>query len=85
MKYKYNVVSGIIIASGLVAFAATAQQQSPAQIPTEYTIKLTPAELDLIGNGLGSIQFKDAAPLINKLREQVLEQKPKPDKVEDKK
>ena len=79
---KYNIISGIVIASGLVAFTATAQQQN---LPSEYTIKLTPAELDVIGNGLGSIAFKDAAPLINKLREQVLAQQPKPDKVEEKK
>ena len=48
------------------------------KLPDNYNIIVTPQELDTIGNGLGSMPFKDAAPLINKLREQVMQQAPKP-------
>lgn len=40
----------------------------------EYNIKLNSVELDLIGEGLGTQPYKQAAPLINKLRQQVIEQ-----------
>ncbi len=45
-----------------------------AQQPQEFSLKVTPAEVDLIGKGLGSMPFNDVAPLINKLRAQVMEQ-----------
>lgn len=51
----------------LLSTAAYAQQQ-------EFTIKLTGPELDIIGRGLGEVPFKDAAPILQKLREQVAAQ-----------
>lgn len=49
----------------------------------DLVVKITAAELDLIGSGLGSVPYKDAAPLIVKLQRQYLEyvdaQKPKLD------
>jgi hypothetical protein len=68
-----------ILIGMLVATPAFAQQ------PTEYTIKLTPAELDTIGKGLGDVPFKEAAPLLQKLREQIAAQQPKKDENSDKK
>ena len=35
-------------------------------------ITVTAAELDLIGTGLGSVAYKDAAPLMARLKEQYL-------------
>lgn len=67
MKYRY-VMIGMV-----TAWPAMAQQ------PTEYTVKLTPTQLDTIGEGLGFIPFNKAAPLINALREQVMAQQPKPE------
>ena len=58
-----------------------------AQTP-EFTIKLTGPELDIIGKGLGTQPFNEAAPLLQKLREQVTAQQAKPQepaKVEEKK
>jgi hypothetical protein len=70
-----------IIAGLLLSTSAFAQaSQTPAPQPTvNFTITVTAQELDTIGNGLGNMPFKDAAPLINKLREQVIAQTKKPD------
>lgn len=68
---------------GAILFATAANAQAPT--PTvNFTITVTAQELDTIGNGLGGMPFKDAAPLINKLREQVIAQtKPKDEKPVD--
>ena len=62
----------LVLIGCLLASPCLAQQQ---QLPTqEYTIKLTAQQLDVIGAGLGDQPFNKAAPLINKLRQQVIEQ-----------
>lgn len=69
----------------VMALPAMAQQsQAPTQ---EYTIKLTAQDLDVIGAGLGDQPFNKAAPLINKLKQQVMEQQQAKEapKVEEKK
>lgn len=55
----------------LLAFAVPtlAQQQAP-----ELTLKVTGAEVDTIGKGLGKLPFDDVAGLIQKLRQQIVEQ-----------
>ena len=53
------------------SFAQTAL--TPGQL-SEYRIIVTSQELDLIGLGLGEQPFNKAAPLLNKLRQQVTEQ-----------
>lgn len=76
-KLWYRIVGTIFIAAPL-----TANAQTPA--PTvNFTITVTAQELDTIGNGLGGMPFKDAAPLINKLREQVIAQTKPADKPVD--
>ena len=57
---KYLLVSTFC----LLTIPASAQQ-------TEYIVKLTGPELDLIGEGLGTQPFKAVAPLLQKLREQI--------------
>jgi len=62
-------VIGFVIGVGLeYAFA----QQS-----IEYQLKVSPAEVDIISEGLQTQPFGKVYPLINKLREQVLAQQPK--------
>lgn len=52
---------------------------NPPPFPvTEITLKVTPGELDLISEGLQTQPFGKVVPLINKLRQQVMEQQPKP-------
>jgi hypothetical protein len=61
---------------------------STSAMAEDFTIKLTGPELDIIGKGLGTQPFNDAAPLLQKLREQVTAQQAKPQepvKVEEKK
>lgn len=48
-----------------------------AQAPVEYTIKLPGPELDVVGEGLGGLPYVKAAPILNKIREQVQEQQKK--------
>ncbi len=40
----------------------------------EYTVKVTPADVDLISDGLQTQPFGKVFPLMNKLRSQILEQ-----------
>lgn len=49
-----------------------------AQQPVEYQLKVTPAETDIISEGLQTQPFGKVFPLINKLREQIIAQQPKP-------
>lgn len=48
-----------------------------AETPVEVNIKLTSQELDLIGTALGSQPYNQAFPLMNKLRQQWIDQQPK--------
>lgn len=73
---KYAIAFGIGFCGGFIIGQADAQTTQPA----EYTLKLTAPEVDLIGRGLGTQPFSEVAPLIQKLRSQVVEQQqPKPE------
>lgn len=41
---------------------------------SEYILKLTSQELQILGLALGELPFKQSAPLINKLQTQIQEQ-----------
>lgn len=58
---------------GLSASSSYAQQPQPS----EYLLKVTPADVDLISEGLQTQPFGKVVPLINKLRTQIMEQQPK--------
>lgn len=68
----------IILATMLptLAFAQTTTIQ-PSQSVPEWTLKVTPPELDLISEGLQTQPFGKVVPLINKLRQQIVDQQPK--------
>lgn len=61
-----------VISFALLATPVMAQQ------PSEYVLKVTPADTDLISEGLQTQPFGKVYPLINKLREQIIAQQPKP-------
>lgn len=42
-----------------------------AQEPSEYTLKVTPQELTVIGKGLGTQPFSEVQPILQKLSTQV--------------
>lgn len=55
----------------ILAFAIPLAAQQQAQ---ELTLKVTPAEVDTIGKGLGKLPFDEVAAIIQKLRNQIVEQ-----------
>lgn len=69
---KRLIIAALMVAPSL----ALAQQPSPQ----EFTLKLSASELDIVGKALEEIPFKTAAPLMQKLRQQIMEQQtpPKP-------
>jgi hypothetical protein len=70
----------ILIAVGSMLLIGSASAQQPA----EYMLRVTPTELDLISEGLGTQPFTKVVPLINKLRSQVVEQQTPAKPVENK-
>lgn len=58
--------------------AMLASSSALAQTPQSYTFTVTPADADLISDGLQTQPFGKVYPLINKLREQIIAQQPKP-------
>ncbi len=62
---------------GMVLISSVAYGQQPV---SEYNLKVTPQEIELIGKGIGLLPFNDVAALVQKLRSQVMEQQspPKP-------
>jgi hypothetical protein len=59
-----------------VAFAQpTTQVAAP---PAELVLKVTPDEVNIISEGLQEMSIRKALPLINKLRQQIMDQQPKP-------
>lgn len=50
-----------------------------AQTPSEFTIKVTPQEADVLWAGLRELPVKIAEPVMGKVRQQIMEQsQPKP-------
>lgn len=74
-----NMRLKFILIGSLIAIPAVAQE---AQQPSEYVLKITPQELDQIGKALGVLPYNDVAQMIQKLRQQVVEQQ-QPKKVEE--
>lgn len=57
-----------------VAFVLAFVVPTYAQQVQEMTLKVTPADVEVIGRALGKLPFDDVAQLIQKLRAQILEQ-----------
>lgn len=92
---KYGLIAlGFAAATGLNIYVdklqaqPTTSIQAPQPVP-ELTLKVTAPELDLISEGLQTQPFGKVVPLINKLRQQIVDQQSKPaaeaPKVEEKK
>lgn len=65
---KMLLITALII---LPSFA-TAQN-----VPPEYILKVSPAQLEVIGKALGKLTFDEVATLMQQLRQQVVEQQQK--------
>lgn len=68
-------VRAIAVVAVIVWMATFALAQTQ---PPEYVLRVTPQELDIISEGLQSQPFKVVVPIINKLRQQIVDQQPKP-------
>lgn len=64
------LMSGVAFAQPTPAPAPTVQPNQPA----EYVLKLAPLDVELIGKALGGLPFNEAAPIIQKLRQQIVDQ-----------
>lgn len=65
---------GATVTATVINFGLQAQAQAPAPQQPTYNVTVTAQELDAIGNALGKAPFEVAAPIIQKLREQVIAQ-----------
>ncbi len=61
-----------------VAFAQATPATAPSGMPAELVLKVTPDEVNTISEGLQTQPFGKVVPLMNKLRQQITEQQPKP-------
>jgi hypothetical protein len=62
--------ASLTIAFCIVSSVAFAQQQ-------EFNLKLTAPEVETIGKALGKLPYEEVAILVNKLRQQIVEQQTK--------
>lgn len=60
------------LAFSLIVLAAPAYAQQAA--PVEYNLKLTAQEVDILGEALGTLPYSKVAVLIQKIRQQIVEQ-----------
>ena len=74
MKLSSLVVISCLLVPGM-AFA----QSTPVQPMVEFTLRVTPQEADVIGKALGKEPFNDVALLLQKLRQQIVEQQQRKD------
>lgn len=73
---QLKIAAALFLATITPSFA---QPASVAQtLPAELVLKVTPSELDVISEGLQTQPFGKVVPLMNKLRQQVIDQQPKP-------
>ena len=75
MRYPLGLIAVLALTSPVAA-------QTPAQT---FTLTVTSQDLSVIGTALADRPYKDVAPILNNLNQQVNAQLPKPDKDADKK
>lgn len=75
MKFDSRWLAGVASVA-VIGIGLPANAQAPASAPQQptYNVTVTAQELDAIGNALGKAPFEVAAPIIQKLREQVIAQ-----------
>lgn len=73
----------------IALISAPAYAQAPTQTQPEITLKVTPADITLLGEGLGMLPYAKVAPLMQKLQIQINQQQqptpvpPSPDAKKD--
>lgn len=86
MKTAIGWIAGAS-ALALVSYAAYSQQAPVPVQPQapEIVLRMTQQELDIVSEGLQTQPFGKVAPMINKFRQQIIDQQPKPADTEPKK
>ena len=72
----------LLVLFSILTLNYAAAQSSQSQSQQEYNLKITGVELDLIGRALGLMSYNDVVSLVQKLRQQVVEQQ-QPKNVEE--
>lgn len=67
-------LSSLVVISCLLVPGVVFAQSTPVQPPTEFNLRVTAPEVDLIGKALGTQPYNDVASLVQKLRQQIIEQ-----------
>lgn len=67
---KILIIVGFVLVSGSIVNAQ-------GTLPTEYLLRVKPADIDKLGKALGKLPYDEAADLINSLRQQIIEQQSK--------
>lgn len=57
-----------------LVYAVAAAMLWSSALAQDITLKLTPQEVAILGEALGEMKFKQAAPLVSKLQQQINEQ-----------
>lgn len=75
---KKLLIAVALIACSTVAYSQQAPVPVQPQAP-EIVLRMTQPELDIISKGLQTQPFGEVAPMINKFRQQIIDQQPKPE------
>ncbi len=67
-------MKNIVFIVSVLSLAATPAYAQQAPAPQEFNLKITSDDVNTIGKALGKLPFDDVAPLIQKLRQQIVEQ-----------
>lgn len=68
-----RLVIGVVVAQLALLGLVYAQQAKPQPLK-EYTLKLTGDDVDLIGEGLGSMPFAKVINTMSRIQQQVIDQ-----------
>lgn len=74
MKKYILLAMGAALGIGANVYVDYLQAQPVSQPQTEIILKVTPSDIDILSDGLQTQPFGKVMPLINKLRQQVMEQ-----------
>lgn len=83
--YNYNAIYPVALIGLMSSSALAQQQQQPVVAPTaEFRLSVTSQELDVISEGLQTQPFGKVAPIMQKLRQQIVDQQTAAQKPVDK-
>ena len=64
-------IASLILIGGLAAMSAFAEEPAVQQEQKTYTLTVTEAELNVIGQAIGELPYRVSAPILAKLQQQI--------------